>query len=70
MPSTLVHMAFGGLIGAALLTSDFDPRAVAVVVAVTAFPDIDAFDKLDENTLRGAGGLRRPGLLLRVPAGR
>ena len=43
MPSTLVHVAFGGLVGAALLTSDFDPRAVAIVVAVTAFPDIDAF---------------------------
>jgi membrane-bound metal-dependent hydrolase YbcI (DUF457 family) len=43
MPSTLVHMALGGLVGAALLTSEFDARAVACVVAVTAFPDIDAF---------------------------
>lgn len=43
MPSTLVHMALGGLVGAALLTSEFDARAIAVVVAVTAFPDLDAF---------------------------
>jgi hypothetical protein len=43
MPSTLVHVAIGGLVGAALLTSEFDARAVAVVVAVTAFPDADAF---------------------------
>ena len=43
MPSTLVHVAIGGLVGAALLTSEFDARAVAVVVAVTAFPDLDAF---------------------------
>jgi hypothetical protein len=43
MPSTLVHVAIGGLVGAALLTSEFDARAVAVVVAVTAVPDVDAF---------------------------
>jgi membrane-bound metal-dependent hydrolase YbcI (DUF457 family) len=42
MPSTLVHVALGGLVGAALLTSEFDVRAVVVVVAVTAFPDVDA----------------------------
>ncbi len=43
MPSTLVHVALGGLVGAALLTREFDARAVALVVAVTAFPDLDAF---------------------------
>lgn len=43
MPSTLVHMAVGGLVGAALLTAEFDARAVAAVVAVTAVPDLDAF---------------------------
>lgn len=43
MPSTVVHMALGGLVGAALLTTEFDVRAVAVVVAVTAVPDLDAF---------------------------
>ncbi|AUV82625.1 hypothetical protein C2R22_14065 [Salinigranum rubrum] len=42
MPSTLVHMALGGLVGAALLTSEFDARAVALVVAVTAVPDLDS----------------------------
>ena len=43
MPSTLVHVAIGGLVGAALLTTEFDARAVACVVAVTAVPDLDAF---------------------------
>jgi hypothetical protein len=43
MPSTLVHVALGGLVGAALLTSEFDARAVALVVAATALPDLDAF---------------------------
>jgi membrane-bound metal-dependent hydrolase YbcI (DUF457 family) len=43
MPSTLVHVALGGLVGAALLTSEFDARAVALVVAATAVPDLDAF---------------------------
>jgi hypothetical protein len=43
MPSTLVHVAIGGLVGAALLASDFDARAIAVVFAATAFPDLDAF---------------------------
>jgi hypothetical protein len=42
MPSTLVHVALGGLVGAALLTSGFDGRAVAVLVLVTALPDADA----------------------------
>ncbi|MFB6183242.1 MAG: metal-dependent hydrolase [Haloarculaceae archaeon] len=43
MPSTLVHVAFGGLIAAPLLASDFDRRAALVVFAATAVPDLDAF---------------------------
>jgi membrane-bound metal-dependent hydrolase YbcI (DUF457 family) len=43
MPSTVVHMAVGALVGTALLTDEFDGRALAVVLAVTAFPDLDAF---------------------------
>ena len=43
MPSTLVHVAIGGLVGAALLTTEFDARAIACVVAVAAVPDLDAF---------------------------
>jgi len=43
MPSTLVHVAFAGLISAALLGDAFDARALAVVFAVVAVPDLDAF---------------------------
>jgi len=43
MPSTLVHMAFAGLLTAALLQTHFDRRAVLVVMAVTAIPDLDSF---------------------------
>lgn len=43
MPSTLVHVAIGGLVGAALLTDKFDARAVAVVLAAAAVPDLDTF---------------------------
>jgi hypothetical protein len=43
MPSTVVHMAIGALVGVALLTDEFDARALAVVLAVTALPDLDAF---------------------------
>lgn len=43
MPSTLVHLAFGGLLAAALLGADYDRRAVAVVLAATAVPDLDSF---------------------------
>lgn len=43
MPSTLVHVAIGGLVGAALLTDQFDARAVAPVLAAAAFPDLDTF---------------------------
>jgi len=42
MPSTLVHLALGGLIGAALLER-LTPRRLAVVLAATALPDLDAF---------------------------
>lgn len=43
MPSTVVHMAFAGLLAAALLGPYFDRRAVLVVMAVTALPDLDSF---------------------------
>lgn len=43
MPSTVVHLAIGGLVGVALLTDEFDGRALAVVLAATAVPDLDAF---------------------------
>jgi len=43
MPSTLVHMAFAGLLAAALLQNTFDRRAILVVMAVTAIPDLDSF---------------------------
>jgi hypothetical protein len=43
MPSTLVHLALGSLIAAALLEDAFGPRALGVVLLVTAVPDLDAF---------------------------
>lgn len=43
MPSTLVHVAFAGLLAAALLGAAYDLRALVVVLAVTAVPDLDAF---------------------------
>jgi len=43
MPSTLVHVALAGLFGAALLGRRFDARALAVLVGVVAFLDLDAF---------------------------
>lgn len=43
MPSTLVHVALAGLIGTALLADEFDVRAIAVVMAATAFVDLDVF---------------------------
>lgn len=43
MPSTIVHLAFAGLIASALLGEAFDRKALAVVLAVTAFPDLDSF---------------------------
>ncbi|WP_248896502.1 metal-dependent hydrolase [Haloplanus halobius] len=43
MPSTVVHLAIGGVVAAALLGDEFDRRSVAVVLAVTAVPDLDTF---------------------------
>ena len=43
MPSTVVHLAFGGLIAAALLGDDLDRWALAVVLVVVAVPDLDSF---------------------------
>jgi hypothetical protein len=42
MPSTVVHLAFGGLVAAALL-KNFDRRALAVVLVIVAVPDLDSF---------------------------
>ncbi|MFB6123644.1 MAG: metal-dependent hydrolase [Haloferacaceae archaeon] len=43
MPSTLVHVAVGGIVGAALLGAAFDRRSIAVVLAAAAVPDLDTF---------------------------
>ena len=43
MPSTFVHLAFAGLIAAALLGDAYDKKAVLLVLAVTAVPDLDSF---------------------------
>ncbi|WP_410766764.1 metal-dependent hydrolase [Haloferax sp. DFSO60] len=43
MPSTLVHVAVGGLIGVALLGRWFDARTLAVVLVATTIPDLDSF---------------------------
>jgi hypothetical protein len=43
MPSTVVHVALAGLVGAALLAEHFDGKAVAVVMAATALVDFDVF---------------------------
>jgi len=43
MPSTIVHLAFAGLIASALLGDAFDKRSVLIVLAVTAVPDLDSF---------------------------
>lgn len=54
MPSTLVAMALGALIAAALLDDDFDAKAVGIVVAVAAFPDLDVFADLVHEGLHNA----------------
>lgn len=41
MASTLVHLALGALLAAGLLGEEFDVRALGVVLAATAFPDLD-----------------------------
>ena len=43
MTGTVVHMAFAGMLAAAFLGAAFDRRALATVLAVTAFPDLDSF---------------------------
>lgn len=43
MPSTLVHVAVGGLLGAGLLGAEFDRRAAVVVFVAAALPDVDTF---------------------------
>ena len=43
MPSTVVHLALGAILAAALLGEEFDGRSVLVVLAVVAFPDLDTF---------------------------
>ncbi|NIX22625.1 MAG: metal-dependent hydrolase, partial [Actinobacteria bacterium] len=43
MASTLVHLALGALLAAALLEAEFDARSLGVVLAATAFPDLDTF---------------------------
>jgi hypothetical protein len=43
MPSTVVHLAVGAVVAAALLGDEFDRRSVAIVLAATAVPDIDTF---------------------------
>lgn len=43
MPSTVVHLSIAALLAAALLAEAFDARALAAVLAVTAFPELDTF---------------------------
>lgn len=42
MAPTLVNIAFGVLIGAALLGAAFDRRSLAIVVGAAALPDLDS----------------------------
>ncbi|MFB6107044.1 MAG: metal-dependent hydrolase [Halobacteriaceae archaeon] len=41
MPSTVVHVALGGIVAVGLLGSYFDRRALVLVLAAAAFPDLD-----------------------------
>lgn len=66
MPSTVVHLAIGGVVAAALLRDDFDRRSVAVVLAATAVPDLDTFAGL---ALQGAHRALLHTLLLPALAG-
>jgi hypothetical protein len=43
VPSTLVHVAVAGLVGAALLGDAVDRRSAAVVLVAGAIPDLDTF---------------------------
>jgi membrane-bound metal-dependent hydrolase YbcI (DUF457 family) len=55
VPSTVVHVALALLVAAGILGSAYDRRALLVVVAVAAFPDLDVFVGLVvESTHRAA----------------
>ncbi|WP_408958385.1 metal-dependent hydrolase [Natrinema sp. 74] len=41
MPSTVVHVAFAGLLGVALLGDEFDTRAILIVMGCVAVLDLD-----------------------------
>ncbi|MGQ3413440.1 metal-dependent hydrolase [Natrinema sp. LN54] len=41
MPSTVVHVAFAGLLGVALLGDEFDTRAILIVMGCAALLDLD-----------------------------
>lgn len=43
VPSTLVHLAIGAVIAAALLGPAYDRQSLVIVLAATAFPDLDTF---------------------------
>lgn len=43
MPSTLVHMAVGALLGAAMLDEKLDKWALIAIVLAAMLPDLDAF---------------------------
>jgi len=43
MPSTVVHLALGAILAAALLGEAYDARSLGVVLAAVAFPDLDTF---------------------------
>jgi membrane-bound metal-dependent hydrolase YbcI (DUF457 family) len=41
MPSTVVHVAFAGLVGVGLLGERFDTRSILIVMGCSAVPDLD-----------------------------
>jgi len=64
VPSTLVHVAIGGLVGAALLGDRFSTRAIAIVLVAAALPDLDSFLTFVPGAHRSAlHSLFVPGLL-------
>jgi membrane-bound metal-dependent hydrolase YbcI (DUF457 family) len=66
MPSTVVHLAFAGLLAAALLDDAFSRRSLAAVFAVVIFADLDVFVGL---VVPGAHRAAFHTLLLPVVAG-
>lgn len=66
MPSTVVHLAFGGILAAAVLGDAFSRRSLAVVFAVVIFADLDVFVGL---VIPGAHRAAFHTLLLPVVAG-